>query len=290
MFIKIDVREHELIQAVQFLFTSSSTFKELILVIEQLPLGDIIICDDKEEKLIIERKTLKDLSSSIKDGRYEEQSYRLSGINHPNHNIIYLIEGSMDKFNMFKGHGDKTTLYSAMVSLNYFKGFSVMRSLSVEESALMICNCAIKISKSEQQGRTAFYKNVVAATKVASEVTAGADVDLSGSEVLETETQVDVQESSKNYCQVVKKVKKDNVTLENIGEIMLCQIPGISSVTAIAIMSRFKTVPNLIMSLKNDLECMKDISYTTSAGQTRKINKTCIASIIKYLSGHVPPV
>jgi ERCC4-type nuclease len=279
MFVKVDIRESDLIQAINFLITTSSSFQELIIVNEQLPLGDIIICDEKEEKLIIERKTLKDLASSIKDGRYEEQSYRLNGIKHHNHNVIYLIEGSMDKINMFKGRSDKMTLYSAMVSLNYYKGFSVMRSLSVEESALIICNCALKISKGEQQGKIPFYKNLE---------TVCAKPENALEELSETEPNTvltpDPVLSSKNYCTVVKKVKKENVTPENIGEIILCQIPGISSVTAIAIMAQFKTIPNLISIMKNDPNCMQNISYTTGAGQTRKINKTCIASISLYLS------
>ena len=41
----------------------------------------------------------------------------------------------------------------------------------------------------------------------------------------------------------------ENVTPENIAEIMLCQIPGISSVTALAIMDKFKTIPNLIQEV-----------------------------------------
>ena len=40
--------------------------------------------------------------SSIKDGRYEEQSYRLNGLSHHNHNIVYLIEGDVNKVNRFK--------------------------------------------------------------------------------------------------------------------------------------------------------------------------------------------
>jgi crossover junction endonuclease MUS81 len=40
---------------------------------------------------IVERKTSDDLAASIRDGRYDEQKYRLKncGIN----NVIYLIEG-----------------------------------------------------------------------------------------------------------------------------------------------------------------------------------------------------
>lgn len=272
MIIKIDVREAELIQSIQFLMTSNPSFQELTVVNEQLPLGDVIICDEKEEKVIIERKTLKDLSSSIKDGRYEEQSYRLSGIDHPNHNIIYLVEGSMDKFNVFKGRGDKMTLYSAMISLNYFKGFSVMRSLNVEESALIICNCALKIMKSEHQGKTAFYKKVVA------QPVSPAENELEPN-VVEEPTEV----ASVPYCSVVKKIKKDNITPDNIGEIMLCQIPGISSVTAVAVMEHYKTIPNLIAAIRADPNCLQTVSYKTGAGQTRKINKTCVSNVLSFL-------
>jgi len=277
MIIKIDVREAELIQSVQFLLTTNTSFQELTLVNEQLPLGDVIICDEREEKVIIERKTLKDLSSSIKDGRYEEQSYRLSGIDHPNHNIIYLVEGSMDKFNVFKGRGDKMTLYSAMISLNYFKGFSVMRSLSVEESALIICNCALKIMKSEQQGKSAFYKKTIAQPVVVSpSQEQSPEVDPAVADEPTVEAPVP-------YCSVIKKVKKDNITPENIGEIMLCQIPGISSVTAVAVMEHYKTIPNLISAIRADPNCLQTISYKTGAGQTRKINKTCVSNVLSFL-------
>ena len=59
----------------------------------QLTLGDILIrTEDLDDLILIERKSLKDLLASIKDGRYEEQSYRLihsSGF--LPHNIVYII-------------------------------------------------------------------------------------------------------------------------------------------------------------------------------------------------------
>ena len=62
--------------------------------IQQLHLGDIIICDEEDnELLMIERKTPADLAASIKDGRYNEQSFRLSNYKLHNHHIIYLMEG-----------------------------------------------------------------------------------------------------------------------------------------------------------------------------------------------------
>ena len=60
--------------------------------IEKRPieLGDAHFVNDSKEIFIIERKSLTDLISSIKDGRYEEQSYRLihsSGLYR--HHIVY---------------------------------------------------------------------------------------------------------------------------------------------------------------------------------------------------------
>ena len=127
MIIKVDVREQELLRQINQLILFVPLFKQLKVVTENLPLGDIIICDDKEEKLIIERKSINDLLSSIKDGRYEEQSYRLNGSEHHNHNIIYMIEGDVNKMNRFKDNKmEKYTVYSAIFSLNYYKGFSVL--------------------------------------------------------------------------------------------------------------------------------------------------------------------
>jgi hypothetical protein len=89
--------------------------------------------------------------------------------------------------------------------------------------------------------------------------------------------------TEKDYVGVVKKIKKDNITPENIGEIMLCQIPGISSVTALAVMEKYKNISNLIKEIELNNDSMKDLSYTNTKGQVRKINKTCIANIIKFL-------
>ena len=59
-----------------------------------LPLGDILIqTDEGKNVMLIERKTYADLLASIKDGRYEEQSYRLihsSGF--PLHSVVYLLD------------------------------------------------------------------------------------------------------------------------------------------------------------------------------------------------------
>jgi ERCC4-type nuclease len=246
--------------------------------------------------MIIERKSITDLLASIKDGRYEEQSYRLNGLNHHNHNIIYLVEGDVNQANRFKSDNrvDKLTAYSAMFSLNYYKGFSVFRSFSLEESATIICNMAYKLAK-EPADKKAFYPNKpvvpVATTDTQIQVPTAISVTTEpqqggtgASVVVESGKQPDeAEQSEKDYVSVIKKVKKENITPDNIGEIMLCQIPGVSAVTALAILQQYKTLPNLIKELETNADCLHNITSTNAKGQTRKINKTSIANIVKFL-------
>ena len=297
MLIKIDTRENALYQQLSYLVSVIPVFKSIELVVETLPIGDVIISDGPIEKLIIERKCTNDLLSSIKDGRYEEQSYRLNGLAHHNHNIIYLVEGDVNKTNRFKPNNEleKLTLYSAMFSLNYYKGFSVFRSFSLEESALIICNMAYKIAR-DAATKQPYYSNTFTANAIATssgspsktlaeEIITLPNEDNSSENMSEENEQKpnnnDKQE--KDYISVVKKVKKENITPDNIAEIMLCQIPGISSVTALAIMKQYQSLAHLVAELEGNPDCLKDVSYTNTKGQTRKINKTCAANIVKFL-------
>lgn len=265
MKIKIDNREHELLKHIKELISKNEPFKDLEVLVDNLPLGDIIISNDTENKLIIERKSISDLASSIKDGRYEEQSYRLNNLDHPNHNIMYLIEGDLNKPLYFKNNLDKYSLNSAIFSLNYYKGFSVIRTFSIIETAFFICNTTNKLKKGQATNKLPYYQHKL------------------NENVLITENTENSENNDKQYIGLTKKVKKDNITPENICEIMLCQIPGISSVTAIAIMNKFKTLPNLLTEIQKDANCLKDISYTNAKNQTRKINKNSSANVIKFL-------
>jgi len=273
MIIKIDTRETALLQQILCQTSNVPVFKNIQIKSETLPIGDIIINDESEDKIIIERKSVNDLLSSIKDGRYEEQSYRLNGNNHHNHNIVYLIEGDVNKVNRFKPDNqmEKLTLYSAMFSLNYYKGFSVFRSFSLDETANIICNMAYKIGK--DLNKKPYYLNKLPVEEPINE----------SGDIAQVATPDETELTEKDYVGVVKKVKKDNITPDNIGEIMLCQIPGISSVTALAIMEKYQNIPNLIKELELNNDTMKDLSYTNAKGQVRKINKTSIANIVKFL-------
>lgn len=280
--IKIDTREKELFHKCEHVIRTIPKFAGLKLSYEPLPLGDIIIGnvdgDGETDCVIVERKTLSDLAASIQDGRYAEQSYRLNGLPHHNHNIMYLIEGDINRFNAFKDRINKQTLYSAMFSINYFKGFSVMRSFSMDETALMICNMVTKLVSDMKLGKTGFYTNksvAIAPEPVEKMVEEEEDKEEEETKKMPTE---------KDYCTVVKKVKKENITSNNIGEIMLCQIPGVSSSSALAILSKFTTLPNLIKCIQEDATCLNTVCTVDANGKSRKISKTTIATIVQFLS------
>jgi ERCC4-type nuclease len=284
MIIKVDNREVEVLAQIKQLILIP-VFKNIQVIIENLPIGDFIIADEKEEIIIIERKTINDLLASIKDGRYNEQSYRLNGLTQHNHNIIYLVEGDVNKVNRFKGDNrtEKLTVYSAIFSLNHFKGFSVFRTFSIDETALTICNMAYKLEKSISSGKKSFYPNLnncMKHTTIDNNKLDKDDNNEGNNKILDEEH---IETTEKDYINMVKKVKKENITPENIGEIMLCQIPGISSVTALAIIDKFKTMPELIKQLEINNDCLKDVTYTNSKGQIRKINKNSTLNIVKYL-------
>jgi ERCC4-type nuclease len=256
MIIKIDFRETDLHCSMKKIMTSYENIK---IYTENLPIGDIIIYDDDgTEKIIIERKTLNDLAASIRDGRYSEQSFRLNNTSLHNHSIVYLLEGNIHTYKSSK-YGrpvEKEALLSAMTSMTYTKGFSIYRSADLIESSLWILQTADKISRIKEQN----YYSI----------------------------KPDLDTCVADYSNVVStRVKKDNITPENIGAIMLSQIPQVSIASANAIMKSYTSIDSLIVVLKHDRKALDDVTIASKNDKSRRISKTCIANVIKYLIGEI---
>jgi ERCC4-type nuclease len=309
----IDERERDLYEKCSSIVNAGGTYIHLSKRV--LPLGDIhVTTDEDKDVLLIERKSLADLLASIKDGRYEEQSYRLiHSSGYPPHSIIYIIEGQISNL---RTPMEKKIVYSALTSLNFFKGFSVIRTNSVSETADYLIWMSEKIERNFLKCIFPYYlqpqyckymkiadenkcsvldaimdindapqpklENVMKMKDVLGEEESSQTQPNNVSPTTEVAQPPEIDIPAPNYCTVVKKVKKDNVTPENIGEIILCQIPGISAVTAIAIMKKFGNFPNLIKELQLNINCLDDIVCETK-GKTRKIGKNCIENIKKYL-------
>jgi len=282
MRVVIDEREISLYGKCLEMSQNEAKFGSIQLSKQVLNLGDILIqTDDGRDLLLIERKTFADLLASIKDGRYAEQSHRLvysSG--YPPHSIIYLIEGI---YSQIHKPMEKQVILSSMTSVNVFKGFSVHRTSTVSESAEWIMSMAYKIGADIGKGKVPYWRRTALVGDETVETSGLESTGTSGLESSELKGQVDAP----HYSSVVKKVKKDNVTPDNIGEIILCQIPSVNTMTAVAIMKQFTSFPHFMDELKKNPACI-DTTVCVSNGKTRKVSKTCLANIKSYLLAKDP--
>jgi ERCC4-type nuclease len=240
MKIIIDERERDLLSEM-----TTSVSPSFVHSIEHrmLELGDVLITDDAGETLlIIERKTLFDLLASIKDGRYKEQSLRLQHCLGIPHRVIYIIEG------IYYEHSpsNKQIIYSAMVSLNQFKGFSVVRTQTIFETADIIFNMVDKLSREFKKGNSLF---------------GGLDTEVS-------------------YSSALKSAKKENITRNNIGAIMLSQVPGVSIGVAQQILQMFDNdFFAFLNALQTDPNVLNQLKIDIVGGKKMKLRKDIIQSI-----------
>lgn len=230
-----------------------------------IPLGDILFTSDDESITyqIIERKSVADLLASVKDGRYAEQSYRLANCFPNRHNIVYLIEGQV------RDH-DKKLVFACMASLNYFKGFSITRTVSLAETAQYIEITADKIARELSKGTSPATPSAASSPASSPAIT------------IPTEVAGPTNVEAVDYCSVVKVVKKANITRENIGQLMLMQIPGISSTISGEIMRPFATFAAFIDHLRSEPAYLETI-VLESSGKKRKLGSNVIAAIKAYL-------
>ena len=215
-----------------------------------LSLGDILIKKNDTSLFLIERKTYSDLLASIKDGRYKEQSYRLKYCTEwKPFQILYLLEGTYSQI----PNPNKKMILSAITSLSLFKGFHIIKSSSLSDSVDILLHMVQKIWKETEKGECLY----------------SSDTD---------KQETDKPETLKPYSSVVKSVKKENITPENIGEIMLCQIPGIQTKTASAIMKTVGSFSELLRVIQESPETID----TIRVGE-RKINKTILTKLKHFL-------
>ena len=243
----IDLREPKAL--VENIVVLNETAKTKVIIIQKnLTIGDYVFYDEVNDQplLIIERKSLSDLESSIKDGRYKEQSFRLNEASTHNHNIIYLLEGAIINY---KEVGFRSTLYSTLFSLNYYKGFSVINTLNQSETATMLVAFASKINRENKPG---FYN------------------------IKQTANSVNNDDA---YIETIKTSKKSHINRENIFQLMLMQIPGISSVSALALANEFKNMETLLQSLKDENTNFENIKLASG----RKLNKNILVSLKSFL-------
>ena len=82
-----------------------------------------------------------------------------------------------------------------------------------------------------------------------------------------------------DYSQCIKKQKHENINKSNIWIFMLMQIPYISSTIAKSIIEKYDNIPNLIMALNSDIDCLNNFYIFDGKGNKRKLYSKVIENI-----------
>lgn len=242
MKIYIDSREHQLI----------SLFSETDIKIEQkqLDIGDILITDDNDQVYcIIERKTIKDMLASVKDGRYKEQKLRLvSSFNRKN--ILYLIED----FYSFEGLNNRS-IESTIIHSLFRDELKYIFSRNIKDTFYVI-QCII----ARIQAHPDYFMN-----------TESCAVGESGNG------------NSGGYFSLNSIKKSNSDCPESINKSIYCQIPGVSSHSAGALYNHYGSFAEMILMLKDLSQEDKMKNLQSIKVNNRKMNKNIISNIMKYV-------
>lgn len=232
--------------------------------------GDDIVTDGQDEKvtpiMLIERKTVNDLASSIQSKHFREQKARLVELQkqHPSLIIKYLVEGlEVDETcldtNVGRSRISKKTLLSAILNTSLRDHFEVLMTPSVDQTISLI---------------NAFHRKF-ASEEFAVEMNQKSDgsVGTSGTSGFVSPPNA--------YLENIKTVKKENLTPQAVYKLQLSQIPGVS----ISLASRIVDVYPTMTSLVHAFEAAEQESATAQSSATSsRRQKTSIITPQKLLT------
>ncbi len=259
----IDNREREL----KTFFSNYSNVK-----FSNLDIGDIVFRYQGDIVVLIERKTIGDLISSIKDGRYREQKLRI--LNHvPRDKVLYLLEGGKISQNNYAGK----LVWGSMVSMLIRDGIKIVRTIDVKESIQFIDRIYQRLTKDPSK-------------LLPSKISGGNDANGAN----------DVNDIK--YTSSIKIKKKENLTPYRCGILQLAQIPGLSTKIAQVILDKYGSVYNLCCCYQqilgrdgngenNDngenetkaINLLSEIKYNIANGKSRRVGKVASTKVYTYL-------
>jgi ERCC4-type nuclease len=117
--------------------------------VRRLALGDYLL----DGRLLFERKTLRDLAASLKDGRLLEQGVRLAAS--PLHKAIILEGSTRDQA---ENGMRRESLQGALITLTLFLGIPLLRSADAEESARLMLYAARQFDHITRQTSPRLFK------------------------------------------------------------------------------------------------------------------------------------
>lgn len=254
-----------------------------------LELGDIIFKYNKNDnqllEIIIERKEINDLISSIKDKRYKEQKQRLlANIKPIETQVVYLIEGYSSKI---RNPRDIKMYQGSLLSMLFRDNIKLLHTEDLDDTADIIERLYNRLKKNikdfigdidftpiQYKGGNDKDDNTIVESNIETKTI---DITMKGSSYLETR---------------VKKKKSDNITPENCSILMLTYLPGISSQLAIEILKHFDNKISVLLNyltnkdlIENEkIKYISTLKIQTVSGKERNIGPSIARTLIEYLN------
>lgn len=215
----------------------------------QLDCGDIQICLDGRPWLVLERKTLADLTQSIKDGRYREQKARMLA-GRADCKVGYVFEGpwSWDRNDDAIGGLPRLTLQSAALNCMFRDDVIVVFTRNLADTADLVRQIILRVRKGAFQG--------------------GAAAAAAGP-------------SSYSQLLTVSAKKRTNVDPRTTFVMQLRQIPGVADKAATAICDVWPTMASLCATAT--AATIADVRLGT-----RRVGPTIAARVCAYLGVVMP--
>lgn len=252
---------------------------------KNLEIGDIIFEIKKNKKvvyeIIIERKGITDLISSIKDNRYKNQKSRL--IEYKNNSKInidffYLIEGSTQ--NLISDKKSLSMYHGSLISMLLRDNIKLIFSNNINETNLLLERLYNRISK-----KPVDFLNI------------NSELNKMNDKMKSENSNMLIQQTELVDSSYVKKKKSDNITSNNCGSLMLTYIPGVSINLATEILGHFdhsivKLISYLIVekeskAMDDIIKDLGNIKIKTKTNKERRIGNAIASKIIEYLKLNV---
>ncbi len=231
---------------------------------KDLPIGDIwiyknpVAIDSPEiPDVILERKTLNDLISSINDGRYHEQKYRI--LKHRdtyNRKYGYIVEITHDKWRDYSHKTNESRIKGSIVNTILRDNIFVLISISIEDTCAYLKKLLDNAPKYLEQ-TPAPSINAISANASSPDVNISNDAPEITESTTNTIAESAPSQPENDYIKSISFKKKDHLTPTICYLAQLCQIPKVSTNIAQEICNRYPNMASLLMaytSLKTEKE------------------------------------
>lgn len=247
--LKIDYREYDLID------TFNNPEHNINAIKDSLDIGDIIFEHNNKIIILIERKKLLDLSSSLRDGRYKEQKERINKALHKNIRKIYLIEGSHEE------------LFKTKMSENIFTGIKI--------NTMLRDNIQV-VNVNKFNDTILFIKDIYTRLEKYA-------IDIYNDIYNDNNSDTSNNSYSKVVCNIIKN---KNITHDVYKIIQFQQIPKVSNNIAKLIINNIGSLKDILLKYKtpDEINNLKDIISSIKHGETqRKIGDKLANTIIEFI-------